>query len=107
MTYFLEKETKEKEKVLEKSSFDHFFFVNLHTSSSITISLWKKINFKILIFLPYHCVKYAEMQDFFDTFFLAYGQNRIRVSPYKDRVVVRKIRIGRSRYFGIFYAVDI
>ena len=25
MTYFLEKETKEKEKVLEKSSFDHFF----------------------------------------------------------------------------------
>ena len=37
-----------KKKVLERSSFDNLFLIISLTSSSITTTLWKKLNFKIL-----------------------------------------------------------
>ena len=77
MTYCLQKQKVGKKKDLEQSSFDN------------------------------HCEKYAEMRAFSDTYFPIYGQNSIRISPNKDRVVDRKKRIRESPYFGIFYKVNI
>ena len=33
-----------------------------------------------------HCVKYPEIQAFFDPYFPVYGQNRIRIFQYLDRI---------------------
>ena len=39
------------------------------------------------LFLPNHCVKYAETRALSDPFFSVFGNNRIRISLYKNRIV--------------------
>ena len=67
-----------------------------------------------------HCVKYAKIRAFSDPYFPQYGQNRIRIFPYLDRIrdsvqirentdtilpTYEKMRIRESPYFGIFHTV--
>ena len=37
-----------------------------------------------------HCVKYAIIQAFSDPYFLVFGQKRIRIFPYLDRISERQ-----------------
>ena len=64
-----------------------------------------------------HCTKYTKIRAFFDTYFPVYRQNRIRISPYMDRIydirensdtivfICGKIRTGKTPYFVIFHLV--
>ena len=119
-TYCLRKEKEGKKEVLERSSFDNFFSIISLTSNSITISHWKKLNLWSqwsqkswsqsnlkLLFLPNHCEKYVEMRAFTDSYFSVYNKNRVRIFPYKGRIVDEKIWIRGSAYFAIFYPVNI
>ena len=65
-------------------------------------------------------MKYIQKHDFSDPYFTVYGQNRIRIFPYLDRVgdfdqirentylilsIYAKIRIREMPYFGKFHTV--
>ena len=93
-TYCRRKEKEGKKEVLEGSSFDNFFSIISLTSNSITtvigknwtLKSWSQSNLKLL-FLANHCVKYVEMRAFTDSYFSVYNQNRVRIFPYKGRIV--------------------
>ena len=72
----------------------------------ILLKLNFKLNYKLFLF-PNHCEEYAEMRAFSDPYFPVYGQNSIRISLYKDRIVDRKKQTRESPYFGVFYTLNI
>ena len=60
--------------------------------------MWSQLNFFIVITGK----NMRKWGNFSDSYFPVYGQNSIRISPYKDRIVDRKIRIRKSPYFSIY-----